>query len=613
MSKGNLTAAEVIEIVDTLRESRDMRELRDDVKLRLEQHAMTDVPYIPEHLERSGKVQVLNSPSVMSAAQQIGAAIASYQTTTTAIPGHPDYENKADVAEKCYALRRTAFFSPQVVNQMRWKQMVVGYGFYHLVAGDVEDDDPWSVESPAPLSVYFEFIPTMSMRPNVVGREYEQMMRDMSKWYSAREERAPVYDSKSGNWYTERVSEDRSRDFYDALPKTVKGQFSTYRIYEYDDGEWTYVVGVNKAKSGRGNARHKDGVMLWDRKNLTEGCSYVLVPGYMTGSEEMREKILPHLWPAQNVQNQIDAINTLRFTRSMNLKPQVLMERSPELFKAMLQLGFMQPVPEGYEVTGVDSIVELNGKPHFWELPEDKDLAFLESSKKEELAGYLNTELALTKADVLKDSPVRNVQLALGARAQQQAFLLTYQDIGQAETLKMWKETLCDDEGYPEDTYALYAKDKSVHGKGIVKPGTRLEMNKDTFDFDHTVTVTTASMSPEEQDFLVQSMIGRKQNRIATWPQVLEAIYQNVSEQEDLLLDEDAYEQAAAYYAPWLKPTFEARMAENHGILIQSPMTDSLGAQPAPGGGGAPTVPPNAFPMPNVEGGQSQTAQATQQ
>lgn len=582
----DLNAFEVIQYVTALRDDQQLSRLRQDIDLRLRQHAMTDVPWVPDWLTAAGKTLVMNSPRIPELARQINAVMASYTTSITAVPGNPDLQGAADKAEKAYSVRRAKLFTPQVVGRAHWRQMIVAYDFYKLACGSVKSKDPWSIIQPDPQSCYFMMgeESMVNMRPAVMGREFIQMVRDRRKYYDPRQGRMPTYNGTT--WDFEIISDDQAADRSLLGGTNVKGQFEPVKFYELDDSVTTYVVGMNKDG--------KSGEILWKRKNLTGGSTYVMVPGYMTGSVELNEKFLPHLWGPMNVQYQIDVINTLRATRSMNIKPQVLLERTPELLQAASQLGILRPIPEGYESQGSDTIIDVDGKPHFWVLPEDKDLAALEQSKQKELESLISTELALTQADVIKDAAVRNIQLALGVRAQQQGLMLTFEAIGEREILKMWAHSIECDGGYGADEWGLTA----LSDQGKVKKGEYVTAKKGMFEFDHHVEVSTASVSPQEQQFLIQAAVERKVSKISIWPEVLDAAgYQNRKEQQDLLVEEEGFEGASAFYGPWLEPVFRQRMAEMQGILIPASI-------PGQGETVQPNqmVPsPNAFPVPQTE------------
>lgn len=597
-----LSSNEIVDIVETLRADPAQTALRADVRIRLEQHAMTDIPYVPDFLLRSGKVQLMNSPRIADTARQINAVMSGYVTTTTVTPGEPSGQHKADELEKAYALRRQTLFSPHTRAIKRWEQLVVGYGLYHLVCGSPDDDDPWTIDQPDPLSCYFTADFTKSNRPTVLAREYRITARELSANYSdAREKRRPVYERGQVQWSP--LTESQSVDSTPYQGTTIKGQMEQLDIYEYDDGEMCYVVALNRER----RRSRREGTVVWQRPNLTGGCAYVIVPGYLTGSRELREKLLPHLWAPMNVQNQIDTINTLRATRSLNLKPQVLMERTPELMKAAQALGILRAAPDNYEAVRGDTIIELDGKPHFWQLPEDQDLAMLEASKLAELDSYINTELSLTRGDVIKESPVRNVQLALGARSQQQGPMLTAEDMGETEILKMWAHSITCEGGYGADTWGLSSNTKALTSKSEIKPGTRVEVKAEDFkDFDHHVSVQTASLSEQERDFMIDAAAKRVTLKISTRPEMLDAAgYQNRAEQMDALVEEEAYVAASAFYGPWLTPTFEKRLAERHGILVRAGESGGLEGMPSEAGPAQPT--PNAFPVPQTQGVQGGT------
>src|SRR3990167_8362135 len=60
----DLNAFEVIQYVTALRDDQQLSRLRQDIDLRLRQHAMTDVPWVPDWLTAAGKTLVMNSPRI---------------------------------------------------------------------------------------------------------------------------------------------------------------------------------------------------------------------------------------------------------------------------------------------------------------------------------------------------------------------------------------------------------------------------------------------------------------------------------------------------------------------------------------------------------------------
>ncbi len=74
----NLTAHEVIQIKDALKNDSGYAALRRDVERRHEQHAMTDVPWLPDWMTRQWDKVNMNSADVMQTAQRVIADMASY-------------------------------------------------------------------------------------------------------------------------------------------------------------------------------------------------------------------------------------------------------------------------------------------------------------------------------------------------------------------------------------------------------------------------------------------------------------------------------------------------------------------------------------------------------
>ena len=589
-------AKDILGIIEAMKHDQDILDLHSDIRLRMSQHAMTDVPWVPDYLMAAGKIVTMNSPRIATLAMQIGGVMSSYATNVHCTPDDYTQQKKADEAKRAYAIRRDDLFTPQVTATQRWRQMVLGAGFYKLECGDPSSKNPWSVKLPDILSCYFFFGDETykTMRPTRMAREFTVQMNKLKGYANVREGYNWKWSGKK--WEQVALTLDKSTQNGWNLPvEYAKNDFEPVSFCEYDNGEESWIVGYEK--DDKGNNLPNSGEIIWNRKNLTGGSNYVLVPGYMTGSTELREKILPYLWGPMNVQYQIDVINTLRASRSMNIKPQILMERTPELFKAAQQLGFARAVPDGYESLGSDTIIELDGKPHFWMLPEDKDLKALQDDKQAELESYIATELSLTNTEVIKDAAVRNIQLALGIRSQQQGPMLSFESIGEREILKMWAYSITCEGGYGSDDWGLTSQKYDPYS--ILQPGEYVKVNKSTFNFDHTVEVITASMSEQERQFMVQAAMERKVARIGTWPEVIDAAgYQNRQIHMDELVEEEGYEGAATYYGTYFQPMFRKRMGERIGILVPDPLAQM--APPDAGSNQLPTSASQGFPVPQT-------------
>ena len=559
--RGSMDSQDVIAIVHDLEYDRDAMDLRADIKRREEQHALTDLPWLPDHMTR-GITAVMPSVEPAYLAQVIGADMASYISQTTVVPGNPDLQNKADKVEKRYALERAELFTQRNVARVRWSQFIRGYGIYKLNCGGVDEKHPWSLVVPDPLSCFFPI--AGGVRLSMVGRRYDQLVRKIEgdkAFIDQRKGQRPKYNGEKWGW--EPISEDMATDDSGwLLERGRKGVFEKVSFVELDTGTKTYCVAMNKDD--------RTGEVVWERGNLTGGCAYVIVPGHLTDSRKPREFVLPYLWPAMNEAAQISLLDTIRLTRSLNIKPQVLIERDPNLLQPALAMGILQPAGQSQEVTP-DTMIDVDGTPHFWQTPDDKDLEMLEQRAEARLARYSSTQLSLTTGEVVANVTVRGLQLAMGARQRQQGPMLGYNDEAQAEVLRMWRHSICCEGGYGADKWGLYSKGPEMYSKGETKTGDYAEITKADLEFDHDISVYTASMTREEKQLAVDGWSQRKAARLSTWLEGIDAAgYADQEAQVMALAEDEAYEIAGQLAGPNIvSRIFEASMRERAGIYIQ--------------------------------------------
>ena len=590
-----LTKDDVLDLVNQLENDSGMKALRDDVRRRQEQHAMTDVPWLPDHLTR-GITAVMPSSEPAYLAQVLGADMSSYITTTTVIPGKPDLQAKADKVETRYALERAELFPSRVRARMRWSQFIRGYGLYKLVCGDMgtvskRNKHPWSVILPDPLGTFFTL--SGGIRPPMVGRRYEELVRKIETspaFIDVDEKRRPKRDG-DGKWGWQAVSLDVNADDANFLGAGSKGALERCLYYEIDTGITTACVAMNQGG--------KSGELVWQRSNLTGGTAYTFVPGHITDSREPREAVLPYLWAPMHISNQITLCDTIRMTKSLNVKPQVLIDRNPDLLKAAKELGIARPVTDVDQPLEGDTLLEVDGQPYFWEVPDDKDLDALESRLEVRLARYSSTQLSLTTGEVLKDVTVRGLQLALGARQRQQGPMLSYEDEAEAEILRMWKHSITCDGGYGADAWGLFAKGAELYSKGETKRGQYAEITAEMLRFDHDIDITTASQTREERQLAVDAWAQRKAAGLSTHLEGIDAAaYPDREAQALELTKEEGYIMAGQLAGPNVAARiFQRRMQERAGIYIQGLDQAEPPLEGLPPAGGE-----QAFKVPTTEG-----------
>ncbi len=583
----DLSDQDVISEVSALEQDPQGRDLRLDVLRRRRQHAMTDIPWLPDHLTR-GVTAVMPSVEPAYLAQTIGADMSSYITTTIVIPGRPEFAAKADRVEKRYAIERAELFPLHVRSRMRWAQMIAGYGVYQFGYTGPKSAHPWWVDMPDPRGTFFRLL--KGGRPTVVGRRYMTTVREV--------ESNPAYNDldlgrhpkfKDGNVEWEAIDFDvYSPDQRGSITGRGKAIGEQCECLELDTGSMTYVVVLHR--DGKG------GQVVYAEPNLGGGTHYMIVPGHVTDAREMREMLLPFLWAPMNITNQIELIDTIRMTRSLNIKPQVLVDRNPDLLSAARTLGIARDPQPGQEIVG-DTLIEVDGHPYFWEAPDDQDMDKLEQRLEERLSRYSQTQLALTTGEVVANVTVGGLQLALGARQRQQGPMLSYEDDAEAAILNMVKCSITDPRGFGADDWGLSGKTAEVYSKGETSKGEWATFNADLLNFDHDINVSTSSKTREEAGLEVQNWERRKVSRLSTWSEGIEAAgYANVADQRLALIKDEGYEVAAQLMGDNLaQKILIARYRERAGIDISGMVVQTPGPStgvPGSGPGGTPTPVP---------------------
>lgn len=594
----DLSDTDVIAEVFALEQDPQGQMLRQDVLRRRQQHAMTDVPWLPDHLTR-GVTAVMPSVEPAYLAQTIGADMSSYITTTIVIPGNPDLAAKADKVEKRYAIERAELFPLELRARMRWAQMIAGYGVYQFGYSDPSKAHPWWVEMPDPRSTFFRLL--KGGRPTVVGRRYMTTIREIESnpaYNDMRQGRRPKF--KDGKWDWEAIDFDvYTSDNRGAVTGRGQAIGEQCEFVELDTGTRTYCVALHRDG--------KAGQVIWNEPNLGGGTHYMIVPGHMTDARELREMLLPFLWAPMNIANQIQLIDTIRMTRSLNIKPQVLVDRNPDLLSAARTLGIArEPMPgQTTDIVG-DSLIEVDGHPYFWEAPDDQDLDKLESRLEERLARYSQTQLALTTGEVVANVTVGGLQLALGARQRQQGPMLSFEDNAEAAILGMLKNSIVTDGGFgagptngSSPDWGLYGRTQEVYSKGETAKGDWASFNKDMLNFEHEINVSTSSKTREEAGLEVQNWERRKVSKLSTWREGISAAgYSNEQEQYEALIDDEAYEAAAQIMGDNLvQKILIAEWVQRAGIdisgmVVQTPGPSTGVPGSTSGGGASPTPPP---------------------
>lgn len=497
------TAAEVRETVEWLEHDNDHTLMRDAAKDRHDLVNMLRIPDLPEHMTRGVGVAE-PSPLLLWLRGQVSADILPYPTQKTVTPFGTvqSLQQQADKIEKWLSL-----FHVQVdeakrqTSDTRDHQMLSPYGIMILRCGSPDEQFPWSVETPDPLTCFFP-IERAPMRPRIFGRRFKQLVRDAQKAYSGKknyknntwDNRADALTYKGGEWDWERLGTDRT---VDGLNQNAIDGFDECEFLELHDGPMVYVYAQNQGG--------KDGMLVWQGKSMTGGVSAVVVPGVYSSVGPVSERMQPFFWPAMQAVNAINRIRAQRATRSEANKPDVFVERTPEQAAAFAAAGAL-PGVQGQQAAmdaGGPNVVNVNGRVTPWNMEPDPDLDKREQSWWTELNRYIDSITETTEPEVIKDVGVNSYLTNLESRKRQRAPMLQNLDWGWNEIFKMAIRSI----GEYDKDFPLYATDDSIH-VNLKKGQSETIGPKDVADFFDKFWLTTETKSTTEAE---------KRARIQDW------------------------------------------------------------------------------------------------
>lgn len=587
------SANRVIQVVRWLEADQLLRDMRDRARRRHEIHSMLTVPDLPPHMTRGDSVSV-NSPSVMFLLNSILADCRSFPTTTTVIPQGKytkDQQDMGDEVEKWLAVTRNRLDDGgRNSHDVRWHQCGTAYGVMILHCGPAGDPYPWSVEVPDPLTCYFP-IEGGPVRPSIMGRRYIMLVEEVQKKYG-KQKRTEYegftlrYDKGEWAWATP-IGEDQPVEQGDVGDLTTQriglpGVADYVEMMELYTPECIYHVALHGTVGADGSRTDdfdgKNGVIVWKAKTMTDGMPVVIVPGHVTPLRTPVERFQPVLWAAMQCKLIIDMIRAIRMTKAFNWKPDILVGQDPDMVAALKEAGVLRE-PNNIELQqGGPNIINVAGKPMLWNQPSDQDLDKLELSIQTEMRMYIDSQLAVTTAEVAKQATLGGIQLAIGIRKRQLGPMLSNLDWAWAEILKMVVASI----KVYKDEFPLFSQGGETYSKGELEPNSAVTLSHTDLNFEFEINVTTASMTEEERRMLIQDWAYRSSLGLSSYDEGMEAAgYQDIQQQHRKMAISLALQHTTSGWVQQIDQVASDFIRTSGGIIVQFGIPPSL---PAPVG-----------------------------
>ncbi len=590
----DLTAAEVRQTVQWLENDVDHTAMRTAAKSRHDLVNMLKVPQVAKHIEDSGNFVSEPSPILIWLRDQIAADLLPYPTEKTVTPfgTNEDQHKQGDKIEKWLALFHVRVDeAKRITSDGRDHQMLSPYLAMILRCGAMDEDFPWSIEIPDPDTCFFP-IDRAPFRPQVFGRRFRQLVRDAEKAYSGKKNyKDGSWDNRAGQWqFTNgewRLGLDRP--WASGLVSGTENsneRFAEKVFYELHEGDMCYIVGENDDKN--------TGEILWQGKSWTGGPSVVICPGIYSSAGPVAERMRPVFWPAMQAVHNINRIRAQRASRSEALKPDVIVERTPEQAMAQSAVGnlpSLQAQQAALEAGG-PNIITVNGRATPWNMEPDPDLDKREQSWWTELNRYIDAISEVTEPEVIKDVGVNSYLTNLESRKRKRAPMLANMDWCWNEIFKMVLHSISE---YDKD-FPLYATADDIHV--ALKKGQQETIGpKDVKDFEKKFWLTTETRSTTEaekrariQDWAYNQKLG-----IATFLEGIDIAYPDQARQLQALF----VDLGILANQDWAKASIvtatQERVRLRGGIIL--PGGPQPAAMPPPGNTGAPTGGEGVQPM----------------
>lgn len=596
------TAAQVLAQVRWLENNEELRKMREKGKERHRLHSMLEIPDLSPSLTR-GQAVIVNSPRILATSRALMADILSYEQTVKSVASVPPKEksrapalaNKADDLSKALTLGKDQLNDGDRVNHESIEGMLISpYVVWDLESRDCYDEDGnvqwcWYLNVPAFDTCFFP-VQGGPFRPQVFARRYRQLITELEAKYSGQK-----YGEHAGKklkrtatkaWDFVAVSDDHAvdgdsqgRSFTDPEQEFLDGE-----VVVYKDKDWTYHVLVDG--DGYANNNTDTGTIVYAERNRVKGGPSVVVFSGAT-SIIRGERLSPFLWSVYQVVKTLNLIDSIRMTRSYNLKPDALIEHEPDAYNAMIEAGWVRPATTLEMAEGGPNIVDVGGKPHWWQIPPDDDMDKLEDKKINELNDYLQQIQAITSYDVLEKSTASLGVFAAGNVEIQQGPMLDALAWAWTETLGMWLDTISD---YDED-WELYAKPgqrySTAKAGGEFSAGEGLSIGaKDLDGWTWKIYTTIANHTPAQIRVRLEDWARGNELRGRPLEELGEVLgYASTQEWREAMAKDDVLRMSATAWAGFVQAAGRAK------LLMKGIDVNALSAfwQPpdATGGGGA--------------------------
>lgn len=582
---------DVISIVKALFDDPEMQDIHNRIRGRLRPlHSMDLDEDLPEHFTR-GDFMALRVPTLIKLSDDILADTTGFPSTTQVNIIAPPYDDSAtklgDSIEQWGAMFRSKNDEGRrVTRDNRWHLLLSSYSVMMLRCLDPDSPRRWEVEIPEPTTCAFP-LRSAPFRPRRFARHYRMLVSEIVDTYKGTRDWQPgkqLVMSATGNWDWEQLNDEQ-----DVIGTPMHAPASSYaqevEVYELDDGDWIETVA-----GGLGEARDT-GEMVSRVKNLTGGCRAVVMSAGANPRKD-KHRYQPMLWPVYQLILNLNELRAMRATRSVNVKPDVLVEQTPEQAAAAQAAGSLANNSIQMEGGG-PSLVNINGKPTPWVMDADPDLDKSIEDIRNELAQVVASYSQTANEKVIQEANV-NVFLPYAENVRnKQAPMLQQDDWGWAWMTRMALASIAEyDEAVP-----LYSMGTEVYGDfHKMEHGTVVTLDPADIDLDHfSVNVITQSITEAERRALIQDYAYRKSIGVSVHEEVLIAAGYSDTAKQTYRLAKDAGlslgytwndQQLAAVIAEELRLTAGV-LIPNYGAAPQA-----AAAAPPPGGGLTVNPPP---------------------
>ncbi len=518
------TAAEVKQFTDWLEHDSDHQQMRIDMQERHKLTNMLKVPVLQEHQTRGMAVSE-PTPMLLFLARNLSASILPYPTTITVspmgdltIPG----QEKADKIEKADSLWWARIDEGYRVTQDTIdNQLLSSYAVWLLRCGAPDEEFPWEIETPDPTTCFFP-IERAPFRPSLFARHYKQLVTDVIKTYSGRKNYAGgTWDNKMGqlSYLGGRIAIGSDLPHDQGAVLDSKDPFEMIDVRELHEGDMCYVIAEGK--------KDREDVLVWTGKSMTGGTSAIIIPGHYSSVGPLAERLQPKLWPAMQMVTRINKLNAELATRRAQMKPDMIIERTPEAAQARAAFGVL-PTDEAEDamLRGGPRKIEVDGHATQWPLLPDPDLILALQEAWKEFNRYIEAESEVTDPEVLKGTNTNPYFANIEARRKQQAPMLTSRAWAIKTALEMYHESLKEyGKAYKYDLYATEDMAGDDNGKKALAKGSALTISAADFpdDFKYRILVEIKSTTESEQRLRVQDAAYNEGIGIATKRDVIDA------------------------------------------------------------------------------------------